>query len=147
MLQKLTSHPRFLTHFSQGWRFILVGGTGAMVDLGTQRLFVMWGMSSYLATICSTLIAASLVFLLNKIFTFKSRGTVEQEGRRFILVYGVSITTNILITSGLIWLGLHYTISKVVAIGIGVVWNYLMSHKFIFKKKTRGMPEPEVAVF
>jgi putative flippase GtrA len=145
-MRKLLEHPRFKTHFSQGWRFVVVGGTGAMIDLGTQRLLVLEGYSAYVATIVSTLIAASTVFALNKIFTFKSRGKVRQEGRRFAFVYGVSITTNILITSGLVWLGLHYTLGKMIAIAVGVVWNYCMSHKFVFLKKKAPQTE-ELPVF
>jgi putative flippase GtrA len=139
------NHQRLRTHFSQGWRFVIVGGTGAMIDLGSQRLLVEYGMSSYAATIISTLLSVCVVFLLNKFFTFKSKGKVEQEGRRFAFVYGVSITTNILITSLLISFGVHYTLAKIIAIGCGVVWNYLMSHKFVFRKKAPQIEE--VVVF
>ncbi len=140
-MRTLIEHPRFKTHFSQGWKFIIVGGTGAMIDLGTQALMVNAGMSRYVATVLSTLLSVTVVFILNKFFTFKSRGKVEQEGKRFAFVYGVSITTNILITSFLIWFGVHYTISKMIAIGCGVIWNYAMSHKFVFsQKKTPQTP-------
>ena len=134
-MRTLIQHPRFRRHLSQGWKFMVVGGTGAAIDLGTQRLFVYEGFSPYTATILSTLIAVTWVFLLNRVFTFRSKGKVEKEGSRFALVYGVSIVANILITSGLVWLGVHYTLGKIIAIGACVSWNYLMSHSFVFRSK------------
>lgn len=53
---------------------------------------------------------------------------------KFIMVYGVSLVTNILISNFLLWLGVYYIFAKVGAIAIGAFWNYALSHGFVFKK-------------
>ena len=125
------------SHFSQGIRFVLVGGIGSTIDLGTLRLMVAYGgFSEHIAQVISTLLAVTFVFLANKFFTFKSRKSeVAGEAVRFAFVYGIAIVVNIATTSLLIWSGIHYLLAKMMAIGIGVIWNYLMSHYFVFRHK------------
>ena len=53
------------------------------------------------------------------------------------MVYGVAIVLNVLLSNALYWWGLHYFLAKIVAIGVIAVWNYSLSHGFIFKKKDR----------
>jgi len=50
-------------------------------------------------------------------------------------VYGVSIMANAAVSNVLLWFGLHYLLAKIIAVGIGALWNYALSHGFIFKKK------------
>ena len=136
-LRSLIQHPRVRRHAPKFLRFAIVGGTGAFIDLTTLHVFVQYlQMSEYLAPICSTLISVTFVFLANKFFTFR-----DQEKRyagqvaKFAMVYGIAITANIATTTFLIWLGVHYLLAKVIAIGLGVFWNYAMSHGFIFRKQ------------
>jgi putative flippase GtrA len=44
----------------------------------------------------------------------------------------------------LIRLGFHYLIARCAAIGVGMVWNYSMSHAFVFKKNEELMDIPPV---
>lgn len=139
----LSLHSFIKRHFAQGLRFIVVGGLGATVDLGGSAVFVnVFHASPYLATACSTLLSVTVVFLGNKFFTFRSRGQglVGRQAVKFALVYGAAILENLGVTWLLIHLGVHYLMAKVVAIGIGVLWNYFMSHAFVF----RGEEEPSV---
>lgn len=135
-------------HASQGIRFVVVGSLGAIVDLGSLHLMVVYGgMSPYVAQTISTLLAVTLVFILNKFFTFRSKqGKVTGEIVRFALVYGVAFLSNVALTSLFLWLGVQYLIAKCLAIGIGIVWNYCMSHGFIFKKKDRSIVEEAAVV-
>lgn len=132
----LLKHPRVARHLAQGSKFVIVGSIGASVDLVTAFTFVnAFGFSEYEATAISTFFAVVVVFIGNKFFTFKNREkkTGRQAGK-FLLVYGIAICANLGMTWVFIHVGAHYLIAKVMAIGIGVVWNYAMSHAFIFKK-------------
>jgi putative flippase GtrA len=156
-MQKLLSHtfaslsasPRIQRHLSQGIRFVLVGGTGSLIDLSTLGALVAYAdMSPYIAQVISTLLSVSVVFTLNKLFTFRSRASRQThvELMRFIFVYGVAITSNIALTSLFIWLGVHHLIAKCLAIGIGIVWNYGMSHAFVFKRKDQELLQEAAVV-
>lgn len=146
-MKALLQHPRFQRHWSQVWRFALSGGIGATIDLGSLAFFIrVLGMDSRLAAIPSTLLAVLFVFLANKFFTFRNRSrNYSGQLLKFVLVYGVAIVLNIGMTTFFIWLGerlfdsLLSTVqialgAKSLAIGIGAVFNYIFSHRFIFKK-------------
>lgn len=144
---QILSHPRIQRHLGQGLRFVLVGGTAAMVDLGGSAFFVhVLSLSPYIATGLSTACAVTMVFLGNKFFTFKNRNAqYGNQLAKFAIVYGAAIVENLSVTWVLIHLGFHFLFSKVVAIGVGVLWNYSMSHYFVFKKNPEQ--EEEVLAF
>lgn len=135
-MRRLLSHPRLRSHLSKGLKFVVVGSIGAVIDLGGLHLLVAYaGISEYVSPLLSTLASVCVVFTLNKVFTFKSQAKPAGEFARFALVYGIAIASNVAFTSLFIWLGVHYLIAKCLAIGIGIVWNYSMSHFFVFKQK------------
>jgi putative flippase GtrA len=131
------NNPRIRTHASQLWRFIICGGMGFTLDLSSAALFVEVGdVDPRIAVIFSSLVGGTFVFFANKFFTFKNREKkTGQQLFKFLIVYGVSFLSNIAIANALIWLDVHYLLAKVVAVGIGAVWNYALSHGFVFKKK------------
>lgn len=122
-------------HLRQMLRFGVAGSVGACIDLSTLPLFVeVLGVPEMIAFICSSTLSVMFVFSFNKIVTFRRRevsGTGSQL-LKFILVYGFAIALNATISSFFLWLGVHYFLSKVLAIGIGMVLNYTLSHTFIF---------------
>ncbi|MDO8648461.1 MAG: GtrA family protein [Candidatus Peregrinibacteria bacterium] len=124
-------------HLKQGMKFAIAGGAGSIIDLSTLTLFVeLFNMPKWLAGIPSTLLAVIVVFLLNKHFTFQDREkNYAHQAFKFALVYGAAILFNILCYNFFLWLQIHYILSKVLAIGIGAVWNYSLSHGFVFKKR------------
>jgi putative flippase GtrA len=131
-----SSRPHLQRHFSQLWRFAICGGTGFVLDLASLSLFVeLLNIDPRIAVILSSLVGATFVFFANKFFTFKNRERkTGSQALKFALVYGVAIVSNALIANLLLWLGVQYLIAKVVAVGVGAVWNYALSHGFIFKK-------------
>jgi putative flippase GtrA len=131
-------NPSYLRrHFSQLWRFGICGGAGFALDLGSLTLFVEWlGVDPRIAVILSSIVGGTFVFFANKFFTFKNREhKTGRQAFKFLMVYGVSFLSNIAIANAVIWLGGHYILAKIVAVGIGAVWNYALSHGFVFKKK------------
>lgn len=130
------SQERIRRHISQAWKFGVTGGIGATVDLGSLTIFVEYfGMSRYLAPVYSTALAITVVFLGNKFFTFRNRSKAYgSQVLKFAFVYSIAIVSNLCITWVLIHAGVHYLIARCVAIGIGMIWNYSMSHTFVFRK-------------
>jgi dolichol-phosphate mannosyltransferase len=131
--------PKTALHMKQGLKFAICGGLGATIDLSTLTIQVeLLGIPEGIAFLPSTAFAVTFVFLANKYFTFKNRE--RQYGSqmlKFIMVYGVAVASNLTISYVLLWLGVHYLLARISAIGVGAVWNYAMSHGFVFKKSEK----------
>ncbi|MBM3227724.1 GtrA family protein [Candidatus Peribacteria bacterium] len=122
-------------HYQQGMRFILCGGTGATIDLSTLTFFVRSGVNEHAASAASSLLSVLFIFLANKYFTFRNKDRNHGvQILKFSLVYGLAYIFNISVTSFLLVHGMHYFMAKVFAIGTVVLWNYSLSHTFIFRK-------------
>lgn len=136
MLIDLPGKHLFRTHASQLWRFAVCGGTGFVLDMLSLGLIVEYlHVDERIAVILSSFVGASFVFVANKFFTFRNRERrYGNQVLKFILVYGVSIALNAFISNVLLWFGMHYLLAKFIAVGIGAVWNYLLSHGFVFRK-------------
>jgi putative flippase GtrA len=144
---RLLRHPMLRSHGPKFLKFAVVGSIGAIVDIGGLRLLVVnAGMSPYTAPMLSVIASTAVVFTLNKFFTFRSSGKAGCELMRFAVVYGIAIVSNAGITAFLIWAGVQYLIAKCLAIGVGILWNYGMSHAFVFKKADKELIEGAAVV-
>lgn len=130
-------HSFLRKHFSQGLKFAVCGGIGFTLDLSSLTLFVEYaGIDPRIAVVCSSVVGAIFVFIANKFFTFQNKEKkYGSQVLKFALVYGVSLVSNVAISNLMLWLGLHYVLAKIVAVGVGALWNYALSHGFVFKKK------------
>jgi putative flippase GtrA len=124
------------THASQMTKFIVCGGMGFLLDMLSLGFFVeSLGIQKEYAGILSSCVGAAFVFVANKFFTFRNREkSYGSQVFKFAMVYGVSIAMNALIYNLFLWFGLYYLVAKIIAVGIGAMWNYALSHGFIFKK-------------
>ena len=133
---KLLHHPIVKTHGPQLVKFGLTGGTGAILDMGmlallTRALLVPAEVSFLL----SALVGSTLVFFVNRRFTFKQRGAAwGPQLLRHYTVYGPAIVANFLLSNAL-FLVMSDLAAKFIAIGVIASWNYLMSHHYVFKKR------------
>lgn len=128
------SHRVIRTHFSQVWRFLICGGTGFVLDLSTLTLFVEKAhIDPRMAVILSSCVGAIFVFIANKLFTFKNREPAGRQFLRFVLVYGLSIVLNAILSNVFLFF-MPYLLAKSAAIGLGTIWNYFFSHSFIFRQ-------------
>lgn len=135
-MRRILHHPTVRKHVSQGLKFAICGGLGASIDLASLTVLVeAFGMSPHAGYIISTLLAVSVVFVGNKFFTFRNHEKKYlSQLLKFALVYGCAVIFNVGLSSLFFASGMHYILAKVVAIGIVAVWNYCLSHGFIFKK-------------
>lgn len=123
-------------HVSQGLKFAICGGIGASIDLVSLTILVeFFEFSPHWGYVISTLLAVSIVFVGNKFFTFRNHEKrYVSQILKFALVYGCAVIFNVGLSSLFFISGIHYVVSKIFAIGIVAVWNYSLSHGFIFKK-------------
>ena len=144
-MKRFLHHPFVRKHICQACKFAICGSIGASIDLGSLTLLVeLFDIAPQVAIVPSTLLAVIFVFLANKHFTFKNKERKYlRQALKFSLVYGAAICFNIGISWFFLWLGVHYFLAKVLAIGIVAAWNYVLSHGFVFRKTE----EVDAAVF
>ncbi len=136
-MQKIFHHPVVRKHASQGLRFAVSGGIGAAINLLSLSVFVsFFHLAHPVAFLAANLLSVIFVFFANKYFTFRDQsGDHGSQAIKFIAVYGPAIVFNTLLASGLHALGMHYFIAELIAIVIVTVWNYILSHGFIFRQR------------
>ncbi len=141
-MKRFLHHPTVKTHAPQLLKFGLTGGAGSILDMGTLALLTrLFSVPAEAAFLFSAFVGATFVFFVNKHFTFKHRGAWTTQLLKHYTVYGPAIIANFLL-SNLLFLFLPDIASKFVAIGVIAVWNYLMSHHFVFRKPRDGNPLP-----
>ncbi len=127
-------------------RFGLVGVVNTGIDLGIFFVLQLGGTPVILANLISTSAGLAFSFLANRVFTF-SRRTSARAGRQlllFVLCTGVGLwVVQPLVILGVDRLLLPYAalgawlilISKCIAIGFGLVWNWTLYNKVVFRTR------------
>ncbi len=116
-------------------KFCLVGFSGMIIDFGiTWVLKEKAGINKYIANSTGFILAASSNYFWNRIWTFHSVNTqIAAEYTSFILISLVGLVINNLII--LLFsdkLKMNFYLSKLIAIGVVTVWNFLMNYLFTF---------------
>lgn len=144
---------RRLVHSSVLTRFASMGVINTLVDLGLYVLLYTLGVMPVVANFVSTSAGLAVSFVGNRRFVFRSEGNRVREAVSFLLVAGTGIwviqpIVILAATAGLTELGvtttaLVGTISKVLAIGVAAVWNYLLYSRLVFRNRhTPRTPGP-----
>lgn len=134
-MKNFLNHPIVRTHGPQLLKFGLTGGFGSILDLGTLTVLTrVLFVPAEVAFLLSAFVGATFVFFVNKYFTFKHRASAFlPQLLKHYTVYGPAIIANFLLSNAL-FLVMQDLIAKFVAIGIIAVFNYLLSHHYVFKK-------------
>lgn len=133
-MKRLLNHPTVKTHAPQLIKFGLTGGAGSILDLGTLTLLTrVLEVPAEAGFLFSSIVGSTFVFVVNKFVTFKHRGAWMPQLLKHYTVYGPAIIANFLL-SNVLFLVLPDIAAKVIAIGVIALWNYLLSHHYVFKK-------------
>lgn len=116
-------------------RFILVGGTGFLVDSACFTLCV-YGLDLALndSRIISFLLAAFTTWLGNRYFTF-AQGTHRKASQQWclhLLVASLSFGFNYLCFQWLLGLQVHVALAFVAGVAVGTLSNYGLSSRWVF---------------
>ncbi len=129
------------------WRYVLVGGFNSLLDLGLFTLFAIpLGLQPLVANVLSTMITLCVSYLINRFWVFRSDASWARSAVSFVVV---TLTSGLLIQSGVIWLvlrageamgpSLSYEVvapvAKVLAMGVGMISNYL-GYRWLFGERT-----------
>ncbi|MEV6910233.1 GtrA family protein [Amycolatopsis sp. NPDC051071] len=119
-------------------RFGLVGVANTLLDAIGFALLATLGVPLFVANFLSTTAGMLLSFTLNRNFTFRSKG--EDVRRQAILFFAVTafglwvVQALVILAVTTAFPGIHLLIPKFAGIAVGLVWNYLLYSKVVFRR-------------
>lgn len=130
-------------------RFGLVGIGNTLVDLIGYTVLMTVGLPMVVANLISTSAGMVLSFTLNRNFTFRAKaGDARLQLVLFFVVTasGLWVMQPVVIAlCGGLFSGLGGTLAvvapKLVALAIGLVWNYVLYSKLVFRTKRPAVAE------
>lgn len=116
-------------------KFCVVGFSGMFVDFGTTWLLKeKAGANKYLANSAGFILAATSNYFLNRIWTFHSHN--QQIATEYFSFIGISFIglgiNNFIIYLLTEKLHLNFYLSKLFAIGVVTIWNFVMNYLVTF---------------
>ena len=116
-------------------KFCVVGFSGTAVDFGVTWLCKeKFGWNKYLSNSLGFILAATNNYVWNRLWTFQSTNSqIHIEYGKFLLVSVIGLAINNLVIYLLHGkLKLNFYLSKVFAIGVVMMWNFIMNYLFTF---------------
>ncbi len=117
-------------------RFILVGGTSAVIEFSLLVLLVEVLKMGYLSgNVMAFSLTNIITYLLSRYFVFSP---TDRKKRLEAALFLVFLCGGLAINQSVLWavvefVGLDYKISKVVAILVTIVWNFFTRKYIVFK--------------
>lgn len=122
--------------------FVAMGSIGALAHLTVLGLFyLLWGRTFLISQTCATLIAMTVNFILNNLFTFRDK---RLHGYRFLIgiftfyiACGLGVFLNLLIATFLFDHNVPWWLAGLLGATVGGVWNYSITSTFTWTKPPR----------
>lgn len=116
-------------------RYVVIGGSTFALDFGLLVfLHSALGVNVLVAATISYWSSIAFNFYANRHWSF---GVKDSPIGRHLVAYGVLLGINYLFTVGFIGVathfGMHYTIAKILSVGIQISWTYFAYKKFVFR--------------
>ncbi|HVW81447.1 MAG TPA: GtrA family protein [Mycobacteriales bacterium] len=115
-------------------RFLITG----VCSLGADFAF-LYGLHSgakvslTLATIAGSVAAVIVNYTLNRNWTFQATASHGSVVGPYLLMVAINVGSTLLIVRGLTHLGLYYLVSKLVAVAVNAVLNFVSARYWVFK--------------
>lgn len=116
-------------------KYVFVGGSGLVLDMGTLILFTeVFGFIPLLSVVCNQVIALSYNFLLNKYWSFKNKALPHKQ----LVRYGILVGLNYVFHVGMMYvfntvLEFDYRLVRIASIGIAGLWNFFVYKYWVYK--------------
>lgn len=115
--------------------YTVFGGLTTLISILTYKLFLVFNIHYVIATTLSATIAVIFAYITNRIYVFKSKGSILEESIKFfsgrILVFIIETFVLIILVS---WMKFDEFYSKIIVTTLVVILNYLYSKLIVFKK-------------
>lgn len=119
-------------------RFGVVGVLNTAVDALGYALLATLGVPMFVANFISTTAGMLLSFTLNRNFTFRAKdGDIRRQAVLFFAVtaFGLWVVhAAVIFAVTKLFPGINVLIPKLGAIAVGMVWNYVLYKKVVFRQ-------------
>lgn len=124
---RTVTSKRELSHF-------IVGGSSAVItDYVTYRFMVAMGIEVSLAKLISFVLGSMVGFVINKYWTFESKGLVHLEMFKYAVLYAVTAGLNVSVNHFSLDVGLPTWLAFFMATGASTVANFVGQKFFVFR--------------
>ena len=140
MIKSIKKHYQFLdtTHppLAKAVRYIVSGGTAALVDLGLLYIFTdVFGWWYLTSAVVAFILAFFVSFFLQKFWTFKdgSKDRIHFQLIIYLTIALVNLVVNtLLMFVGVHYLGLHYMLAQFIVAGLIACSSFFLYRRFVF---------------
>jgi Predicted membrane protein len=142
MINKLVIHTLDLYYkllASNKIRFLFIGALGFVVNyLSLGLFFDLMKLSILISQIIGVELAVIVTFIGNNYWTFKGHQNKSMVNK--FIKFQISALGGVLINSGIVistvqYLHFYYGISLIIGSLVGLIWNYTLYKKFVFRTK------------
>ena len=118
------------------FRFGVVGILTAVVHYGLLYAGVeALGLDSTLASSLGFVVAVIFNYLMHYSWTFAEPAPHGRTLRRYLVMISCGFLINALVMyAGVHWLSLHYLLIQAVALVAVIVWNFVLSNVWVFRR-------------
>lgn len=128
----------------QGFRYLLVAGTTALIYLGLIAGGLALNIQYFLAIVIAQLITIVGAFPFYRRFIFESTSPILLDFVRFITVWSSGMIAGLIVTPLLVeTLSWHPLVAQVVAIAVVSVFSFLGHRYFSFRKPRKANPKED----
>ncbi len=115
-------------------KYVLVGSSSALIDIGGFALLFYLGFYYILAAVISQACALIYNFSLNRTWSFKCKEHMKRQMVRYAIMVSCNYTLAlILLYVGVDIFGFHEVLTKVGISMIAVCWNFILYRQWVFK--------------
>ena len=121
-------------------KYCIVGAIGRSADFSVYTILAKYFLVNYLvANICSLSVALILTYSIQKNWTFQFTTKDTKENAKTFQRYVASLVITFLLDNCVLIVlvsifGYNVIISKVIQIGLGIIWGYCLTNFFVFNK-------------
>jgi putative flippase GtrA len=130
--------------------FLIVGGINTVIGFGLYAALTVWVFHDVylgytLSLVVSYAIAILVAFVLYRRFVFRVTGHVVRDFLRFIAVYAVSISINLVALPVLVELvGIPPILAQAIILVITTIVSFVGHRSFSFRRAAPTGPQPPV---
>lgn len=115
-------------------RFLVGGGSAVLVDYIAYKVIMNFGIERSIAKGSSFVCGSIVGFVINKLWTFESKGFSKREIIRYIALYSCTACMNALINKAALMIIPIEMLGFLCATGVSTVLNFLGQKYFVFQK-------------
>ena len=130
--------PKAVFNWPSFVRFILVGGASTLCQYIVLALLVeLLGLRAAVASCIGYGAGATVSYVMNRVWTFKTGAPHAQSLPRFLVMIGIGLSLSFIVMHALVDLaGINYLLAQALTTAVVMLSNYLLAASWVFITST-----------